>query len=43
MPINRWWNKAQGETYWLEITGREDIGADLNAPQLDDEGSEYWS
>lgn len=43
MPINRWWDKAEGEAYWLEITGRDDIGADLKAPQLDDEGSDYWS
>ena len=43
MPINRWWDKAKGEIYWLEITGRDDMGADLKAPQRDDEGSDYWS
>ena len=29
--------------YWLEITGRDDIGTDLKAPQLDDQRAEYWS
>ncbi len=43
MPINRWWDVAEREIFWLEITGRPDIGADLKAPQRDDEGSEYWS
>jgi hypothetical protein len=43
VPINRWWDKASGEIYWLEITGRPDIGADLKAPQRDDRGQEYWS
>jgi hypothetical protein len=43
MSINRWWHKASGEIYWLEITGRPDIGADLKAPQRDDSGEEYWS
>jgi hypothetical protein len=41
--INRWWDKADGEIYWMEITGRHDIGTDLKAPQRDDDGSEYWS
>ncbi len=27
----------------MEITDREDPGEDLNAPQLDDRGREYWS
>ncbi len=43
MPIHRWWDQADQEAYWLEITGRPDIGADLKAPERDDAGSEYWS
>ena len=27
-----WWERAAGENVWMEITGREDIGADLKAP-----------
>jgi Protein NO VEIN, C-terminal len=27
-----WWQRIAGENVWMEITGREDIGADLKAP-----------
>ena len=27
-----WWERAVGENVWMEITRRDDIGADLNAP-----------
>lgn len=27
-----WWERVAGENVWMEITGREDIGADLKAP-----------
>lgn len=43
MPINRWWRNDPNERYWLEITNRDDIGADLLAPQVNDAGQEYWS
>ena len=34
MPeINRWWETDHNEIYWLEITNRSDIGADLHIPQ----------
>ncbi|HJQ93705.1 MAG TPA: hypothetical protein VJ874_05415 [Candidatus Thermoplasmatota archaeon] len=33
-----WWNDRPNERYWLEITNRSDIGADLNAPQTDKGG-----
>lgn len=28
--------------FWLEVTDRKDIGADLNAPQKRDDGNEYY-
>ncbi|MGK5114753.1 protein NO VEIN domain-containing protein [Geodermatophilus sp. CPCC 205506] len=41
--LNRWWDEEPSERYWLEITDREDLGADLHAPKLDDAGRPYWS
>lgn len=43
MPVNRWWRRDPSERYWLEITNREDIGTNLVAPQVNDQGAEYWS
>lgn len=42
MAIREWWRTAANERFWLEITDRPDIGADLKAPQLDDDGREFW-
>src|SRR4051794_31347002 len=42
MP-QRWWDGAPGETFWLEITDRDDLGTDLHAPGQSEEGAEYWS
>lgn len=28
----RWWEESPSETYWVEITDREDLGVDLAAP-----------
>jgi hypothetical protein len=39
--INRWWENDPAEVYWMEITGRDDLGANLAAPQTDERGSEY--
>jgi hypothetical protein len=39
---DRWWQGEPDERYWLEITDRSDLGVDLNAPQLDEAGHEYW-
>jgi hypothetical protein len=41
--MHRWWDENESERYWLEVTDRPDIGADLNAPQLDDSGKTRWS
>jgi hypothetical protein len=41
MAINRWWESDPAEVYWMEITGRNDLGANLAAPQTDERGDEY--
>jgi hypothetical protein len=41
MP-KRWWESDPRERFWLEITARTDLGVDLNAPQLQDDGKEFW-
>ena len=41
--LEGWWEDEPGETYWLEITQREDLGADLRAPQQNEQGRPYWS
>ncbi len=43
MALNTWWDDEPDERYWLEITDRSDLGADLLAPQVDDAGRPYWS
>ncbi|MCK1805346.1 MULTISPECIES: protein NO VEIN domain-containing protein [unclassified Micromonospora] len=43
MGINEWWREDPAERFWMEITDRSDLGADLHAPQVDDAGREYWS
>jgi predicted HNH restriction endonuclease len=37
-----WWRDKPQERFWLEATDREDIGADLHAPELDESGKENW-
>ena len=39
--INRWWEADPAEIFWMEITGRNDLGANLAAPQTDERGAEY--
>ena len=39
----RWWDGDPAEIFWLEITDREDLGVDLNAPAEREEGGAYWS
>ena len=41
--IHTWWSEREGEQYWLEVTGRNDLGANLKAPQTNEKGEEYWS
>ena len=42
MELNSWWEGFDEERYWLETTDRWDIGANLNAPQTNEKGNEYW-
>ena len=37
-----WWDKWPDQKFWLEATDRQDIGADLRAPQLDESGKDNW-
>ena len=39
----RWWAGDLAEVFWLEITDRDDLGVDLNAPTIGEHGREYWS
>jgi len=36
--VNRWWKDHPSEIYWIEITGRPDIGTNLKAPQSSNAG-----
>jgi hypothetical protein len=42
MP-ERWWDGRPEERYWVEITDRADLGVDLAAPQLNEDGRPNWS
>lgn len=42
MELNEWWIERPNENFWLEITNRDDLGADLNAPKLKENGKPYW-
>ena len=42
MPINDWWTDDPTQKYWIEITDRDDIGAELRAPQLADDDKPEW-
>lgn len=38
-----WWDDNPEERYWVEITDRPDVGADLKAPRADRGGNNGWS
>ena len=38
--MKKWWAGFAGEHYWMEITKRNDLGADLNAPLADEKGKQ---
>lgn len=40
MGLNVWWAQQPEQRFWMEITNRGDLGADLHAPALDDSGRE---
>lgn len=41
--IHEWWSNRPNEHFWLEVTQRTDLGANLKAPQTNEHGSEFWS
>jgi len=41
--MNRWWVDRPEERYWLEVTDRADLGVDLRAPLVADDGNPSWS
>ncbi len=43
VAIDSWWDEDLSELYWLEVTERPDIGADLRAPQKNGSSDDYWS
>lgn len=42
MAINEWWTADPLQRFWMEITDRDDLGADLFAPTTDGSGRPYW-
>lgn len=43
IAIHRWWSRLTNERYWLEVTDRPDIGANLKAPKSNETGKDFWS
>jgi len=41
--FHAWWITRPEERYWLEITGRSDLGVDLRAPVSNEQGEHFWS
>jgi len=41
--IHNWWVNRPTEVFWLEVTGRSDIGVNLKAPQTNEHGLAFWS
>lgn len=42
MAIDEWWVGDPAQRFWMEITDREDLGADLFAPTTNGSGRPYW-
>jgi hypothetical protein len=42
VAINDWWSADPAERFWMETTGRNDLGAELHAPQLNGAGRREW-
>ena len=43
MAMNAWWDGDPTETYWMEITDRDDLGGELWAPKHNAVGRDEWS
>ncbi len=42
VAIDEWWAADPNQRFWMEITDRHDLGADLFAPTTNDKGRPYW-
>ena len=42
VAIDEWWAGDPAQRFWMEITDRIDLGADLFAPTRNDKGQPYW-
>jgi hypothetical protein len=42
VAIDDWWVTDPDQRFWMEITDRKDLGADLFAPTTDGSGRPYW-
>lgn len=42
VAISEWWAADPDQRFWMEITERDDLGADLFAPTANDKGRPYW-
>jgi hypothetical protein len=42
VAISEWWVADPDQRFWMEITDRVDLGADLFAPTTDGRGRPYW-
>src|SRR5688500_7091119 len=40
--LHTWWDKKPNEIFWLEVTGRSDIGVNLKAHQANEHGADFW-
>lgn len=38
-----WWDDQPDERFWVEITDRDDLGENVVAPQVNEDGRTYWS
>ena len=43
MRMSAWWEHDETERFWVEVTDRRDIGADLNAPAASESGGQVAS
>ncbi|RQX16710.1 hypothetical protein DDE19_14045 [Micromonospora ureilytica] len=43
LRLNEWWQDDPAECFWLEISDRDDLGANVQALQRDGSGRENWS
>jgi len=41
--LHDWWSSRPGESFWMEVTGRNDLGSDLRAPLTNENDKPFWS